>query len=672
MRQFIEAMCGLLPFARHHHSFILIFLFMVSSITASQRIISGVVTVCLMLIIIQLRAYLPIQAQSLSELPPLQRIDPPSWWIGMKNPQVELLFYGKDIAKASISTNYAGVKIVKRETTENPNYVFLTVEISPKTAPGAAAFTVKSGTQTLFRTVALSLRDKGLLARQGFSSSDAVYMLMPDRFANGNPTNDVIAGFPDGMHRDSLNFRHGGDLEGIMSRLDYIRDLGMTALWCTPLIENNMDKYSYHGYAFTDFYAIDKRFGTNADYRRYVDSCHKRGLKVIQDVVLNHMGDKNYLAQDPPSSAWINDLSTAKASTNWKKEFRRPNYRASTHSDPYASEYDKRGMTERWFDWMMPDFNANDPHLATYLIQNTIWWIEFAGLDGLRVDTYPYPSKEFTQKWAKAVFAEYPRLGMVGEVWIGESVGMSSYWQTGAPNKDGFKSHLPSITDFPLNTAFMAALNEKEDWNGGLVKIYNVLAQDFLYPDASKHVIFLDNHDLSRYLSVVNEDVRKLKMGLSFLLTLRGTPQIYYGTEIGMTGYKDPDPLVRKDFPGGWQGDAANAFTEAGRNAKQNEIFNHLRTLATWRKNKPVIHSGKLMQFVPFDGIYAYFRYNATETVMVIANNNDNESTIKTERFAERMNGFSKAKNVLTGETLSSLSSLTIPAKTVLVLELQK
>lgn len=613
-----------------------------------------------------------VVAQTASNLLPLERIDPPFWWVGMKNSSLELLLYGKDISKASVTMKYDGVKLLKRETTANPNYLFLTLEISPKAKPGNFILTLRNGASVIVRSYTLLARQKGLKEAQGFSSADAVYMLMPDRFSNGDPTNDVVEGFPDKMHRDSLNYRHGGDLQGIINHLDYISDLGMTALWCTPLAENNMSKYSYHGYAFTDFYAVDRRFGTNDDYRRLVDSCHKHGLKVIQDVVLNHMGDNNYLAKDPPSSAWINDLAASKASTNWKKDFQRPNYRSSTHSDPYASDYDKRGLTERWFDWMMPDINGNEQHLATYLIQNSLWWIEFAGLDGLRVDTYPYPAKEFTAKWTKAVLDEYPRLGMVGEVWITESVGMSAYWQAGARNADGFNAHLPSITDFPVNGALGAIFNEKEEWMGGMVKLYNVLAQDFLYPDASKNLVFLDNHDLSRYLSVVNEDVRKLKMALSVLLTMRGTPQIYYGTEIGMTGYKDPDPLVRKDFPGGWKEDTVSAFTAAGRSPKQNEIFTHVKTLATWRKTKPVVQSGKLMQFVPSEGIYVYFRYNANESVMVVVNNNESESVVKTSRYAERMNGFTKARNVLTGEMLSSVEKLILPAKTALVLELQK
>jgi glycosidase len=609
-------------------------------------------------------------AQEPANLPLMARIDPPSWWVGMQNSSLELCVYGKNIANATITVGpYAGVSLVKRETTDNPNYVFLTLSVSPKTKPGNLIITARSGNETSMRGYALQARTPGLKERQGFSAADAIYMIMPDRFANGDPSNDVVPGFPDQTHRDSLHFRHGGDIEGIIGKLDYIRDLGMTAVWCTPLIENNMPRYSYHGYAFTDFYAIDRRFGTNEDYRRYVDSCHAKGLKVIQDVVLNHMGDQNYLAKDPPSLRWINDAALL-ASKDRRKDIVKPNYRASTHSDPYASEYDKRGMTERWFDWMMPDLNVKEPHLARYLIQNTIWWIEFAGLDGLRVDTYPYPAREFTVEWIKAVLKEYPKLGIVGEVWISESVAMSAYWQAGALNRDGFNSYLPALTDFPLNAALSAALNEKEDWSNGLIKIYNTLAQDFIYADAGKNLIFLDNHDLSRFFSIVGEDVKKLKMALAMIMTMRGAPQVYYGTEIAMAGYKDPDPLVRKDFPGGWREDSVNAFTAEGRSPLQNEVFNYLRALAQWRKSKPVIHSGKTMQFVPSDGVYVYFRYNDRDTVMVVANNNDAERVVPTERFAERLGKATTAKNVVTGETLNSISTITIPAKSALVLEL--
>lgn len=605
---------------------------------------------------------------------PLQRVDPPNWWIGMKTSRVELLMYGKGIGEATLTLQpYNGVKVEKIEKADNPNYLYTTISIASSAKPGFLTFMLKNKAQTSVHTYELKTRVPSAVGKrhQGFSSADVIYMLMPDRFANGNPINDVVAGFPDKMHRDSLNYRHGGDIQGIINNLDYMKDLGMTALWSTPLIENNMKAYSYHGYAFTDFYAIDRRFGTNDDYRRLVDSCHARGLKVIMDVVLNHMGDQNYLALDPPALSWLNDTELVK-STNRKKDIIKPNFRASVHSDPYASDYDKRGMSERWFDWMMPDLNARDPHLAKYLLQNTIWWIEFSGLDGLRIDTYPYPNKAATAEWTKAVAEEYPTIGMVGEVWIGESVAMCAYWQANATNKDGYNSHLPALTDFPLHTALGNAFNEKEEWSKGTVQLYNTLAQDFLYPNASKNVIFLDNHDLSRYFSVVQEDVKKFKMALTFLLTTRGTPQIYYGTEIAMPGWKEQDPLVRKDFPGGWKEDSTNAFTEKGRNSKQNEVFNYLRSLAQWRKNKSVIHSGKLMQFVPDGGIYTYFRYNDTETLMVVLNNNDTDKTLQTSRFAERLGTFTKAKNALTGEILSSLKELSIPAKTAWVLELQK
>ncbi len=600
----------------------------------------------------------------------IQRIDPPNWWIGMKSPRVELLVYGKNVGETQVKLMpYKGVKVEKIEKASNPNYVYLTLSIAPNTKPGAITLAFQNKGLTVLRNYELRARTQK--APQGFSAKDAMYLIMPDRFSNGDPSNDMVPGFPDTMHRDSLNERHGGDLQGIINRLDYIKDLGMTTIWNTPLIENNMQKYSYHGYAFTDFYAIDRRFGTNADYCRFVDSCHAKGLKVVMDVVLNHLGDQNYLALDPPAESWLNDIALLKSSDR-KKDIQKPNYRTTTHSDPYASEYDKRSTTERWFDWMMPDFDGRDAHCATYLVQNIKWWVEYAGVDGLRIDTYPYPNKTFTAAWTKAIAEEYPTLSMVGEVWVSESVGVSAYWQANARNSDGFNSNLPAITDFPMNSALGAAFNEKEEWGSGLIRLYNTLAQDFLYPNAGKNVVFLDNHDVSRYFSAVQEDVKKHKMALAFLLTTRGTPQLYYGTEIAMAGWKEQDPFVRRDFPGGWKEDTANAFTSQGRNALQNEVFNHVKTLATWRKTKSCVHSGKLTHFVPFDGTYTYFRHNETESVMVVLNNNDSEKTISTERFGERLRGFMSAKNVLTGASVSDLLRITIPAKSALVLDLQK
>jgi glycosidase len=603
----------------------------------------------------------------------LEHIEPPCWWVGMNNPNVQILIHSKDIAKAeSIVIQYPGVKITGITKVENPNYVFVNLNISKTAKPGQMLLRVKKDGMEVISGYNLLPRSANKQRAQGFTSSDLVYVLMPDRFANGDPKNDTVAGMPDITHRDSLNARHGGDIQGIINHLDYISNLGCTAVWATPLLENNQERFSYHGYGITNFYKIDARFGSNDLYKAYVDSAHKRGLKVIKDMVLNHCGDKAYLFQDPPTQDWFNDYAAYKGSPNWKTQVRKSNFRASTVSDPYASQFDRETMTNRWFDWMLPDLNQQQPLLATYLIQNTIWWIEFAGIDGIRMDTYPYPNKEFSSRWVKTVLAEYPKLGIVGEVWISESVGMTAYWLAGTKNRDGFLPALPTTTDFPMMGAISAAVNEQEGWNEGMARVYNTLAQDFLYPNPQSNLIFLDNHDLGRVFSNVGEDMSKFKIALTLLLTLRGVPQIYYGTEIATPGIKDTDPNVRKDFPGGWAEDKRSAFTEQGRTEREQAAFTHLRTLAQWRKTKAVIHTGKLMQFVPHDGVYTYFRYNDNETVMVTINNTTQEKQVNTERYAERTKGFSAATNVLTGTTLTNLATLTIPPKTALVLELKK
>jgi len=631
--------------------------------------------ICLLPYLLALLPLLSIMlATPLSAQPnAVEHIEPPCWWVGMNNPNVQILIHSKDITKAeSIAIQYPGVRITGIAKAENPNYVFVNLNIGKTAKPGQMLLRIKKdGVESIYGYNLLP-RSASKQRAQGFTSSDLVYMLMPDRFANGDTTNDTVAGMPDITHRDSANARHGGDIQGIIKHLDYISNLGCTAVWATPLLENNQERFSYHGYGITNFYKIDARFGSNDLYKAYVDSAHKRGLKVIKDMVLNHCGDKAYLFQDPPTQDWFNDYAAYKSSTNWKTQVRKSNFRASTVSDPYASQFDREAMTNRWFDWMLPDFNQKQPLLATYLIQNTIWWIEFAGIDGIRMDTYPYPDKEFSSRWVKAVLAEYPTFGIVGEVWISESVGMTAYWLAGTRNRDGFTPALPSTTDFPLMSAISAAVNEQEGWNEGMARVYNTLAQDFLYPNPHSNLIFLDNHDVGRFFSSVGEDMSKFKIALTLLLTLRGVPQIYYGTELAMPGVKDIDPNVRKDFPGGWAEDKRSAFTEQGRTEREQEAFTHLRTLAQWRKTKTVIHTGKLMQFVPHDGVYTYFRYNDKEAVMVAVNNTTQEKQVNTERYAERMKDFSSATNVLTGATLTNLATLTIPPKTALVLELRK
>lgn len=616
-------------------------------------------------------AFLLFVLQPLAAQIDIQRVEPPSWWTGLNNTALQVLVYGNNIAASSVSVTYAGVELRGVTKTENPNYLFVNLTVKPEAEPGAVALKFSNGKKERSYNYELRAKSTDKNRIQGLNASDVVYMLMPDRFANGDPKNDNVNGMPDRMNRDSLNSRHGGDIQGMMNHLDYIKELGCTAIWSTPLLENNGENYSYHGYAITNFYAIDARFGSNELYKNYVDKAHSMGLKVVKDMVLNHCGIGHWFIKDPPTLDWAHFLKDYKASTSWSKDFPRGNYRASTISDPYASEYDKRTMSDTWFDWTMPDMNQQNPLLATYLIQNSIWWIEYAGIDGIRMDTYPYPDKRFAAEWARAVRLEYPQFYIVGEVWIND-VGMSAYWQSNNHNADGYVSHLPTITDFPAYYALAAVFNEPETWDTGLIKLYNVLASDFLYTDATRNMIFLDNHDQTRYFTTVQEDLRKWKMAVAFLLTMRGVPQVYYGTEILMSGVKNPDPLVRKDFPGGWAADTANAFTAKGRTARQNEAFTYFQTLAVWRKSKDVLHTGKLTHFLPHDGVYTYIRYNEREAVLVMLNNNNDPKTVPSSRYNERLAGFSNARNVLTGETVTNLSALSVPAKSSLILELSR
>jgi glycosidase len=625
----------------------------------------------------------------------VERIEPRNWWIGMKTSSVQVLFYGRNIGRGDVRIYqpYPGVSITKTERVENPNYLFVTLSIAPTAKPGGILLQILSPEQR--QTAAAPKRgvvsSGGMLVsfslfsrtsspgkrHQGCNAADVVYMLMPDRFCNGDTTNDVVAGMPDITHRDSAHARHGGDIAGIISKLSYIKQLGCTALWSTPLLENNQERYSYHGYGITDFYQIDRRFGSNELYKLYVDSAHSLGLKVIKDVVLNHCGDRHWMAQDPPTRDWFNDYDRSKQSSNWKEDIRKPHYRASVMSDMYAAQADRDGLNRRWFDWMLPDFNQQHPLLARYLIQNTLWWIEYAGLDGLRVDTYPYSDPAFLTQWSRAIVNEYPTLSIVGEVWIGESPAMTAYWLAGTKNRDGYTSFLPTATDFPLMEALSKAFNETNTWSDGIIRLYNTLASDFLYPNAASNLIFLDNHDTGRFFSTVGENMSKFKLALTFLLTTRGVPQLYYGTELATPGIKDIDPNVRKDFIGGWPNDNRNAFTEQGRTPREQEAFAFLSSLLAWRKRTSVIHTGKLMHFVPLNGVYVYFRYNekSRETVAVLLNSTTVQQQIDLSaqsRFAERTAGFSRAVEALSGTAIQNLRAITLAPQSALILELNQ
>ena len=590
------------------------------------------------------------------------RVEPAFWWVGFNNSEVEVLFYHKELNLSSYQPKVQSESVIlKRVTrTENPRYVFLTLAIAPAAKPGMVPILFTDGKKSISYSYELKPRSKDKNRIQGFNSSDVLYLIMPDRFANGDTKNDSLPGFFQGVHRDQPFGRHGGDIKGISDHLDFIKDLGVTAIWLNPILENNQKRESYHGYAITDLYKVDQRFGSNEEYLELINKGHSMGLKMIQDMVINHIGIEHWLMKDLPERDWIHQFP----------KFTRSNYRSEAVSDPYSAASDVKLMSDGWFDTTMPDVNQTNSLFAKYLIQNSIWWIEYAGIDGIRMDTYPYPDKMFMANWAQQIMNEYPAFNIVGEVLVNLKP-MVGYWQQGAINKDGYQSNLPSVIDFPLTNAINAGLNENGSWDGGLSRLYTVLTQDFIYPNPNNNVTFVDNHDMSRSYYNVGRDLNKFKMGLVFLLTTRGIPQLYYGTELLMDGDYSIHPTVRRDVPGGWKEDKVNSFIPSGRTKDQNEAYDFMKKLLDWRKTKPVIHEGKLTHYIPMDNVYVYFRTNKqNETVMILLNGNNKSMNIDTARFNEMMKGKSKGKNALTGEVITNINSISIAPLGSLVLEL--
>lgn len=591
----------------------------------------------------------------------IQRVEPAFWWAGMKNPELQILVYGKDISTASVSLSHPGVEITRIEKPENPNYQFLFLRINSSAKPGVIPVTFTRGRKKRVINYELKQREKPAADYKGFTAADVMYLIMPDRFANGDETNDYVVGMLEKPNRANDFGRHGGDLKGIENNLDYLKDFGVTALWLNPILENNQAHSSYHGYAISDFYKVDPRFGSNEDYRLLTKKVHDKGLKMVQDMVFNHAGSEAWFVKNPPEKDWVHQFP----------EYTNSNYRLSISVDPYASKFDTDKMQQGWFDKHMPDLNQHNKLLATYLIQNSIWWVEYVQLDGIRMDTHPYPYKDFMGDWCKAVLNEYPNFNIVGEVWE-ERVLLTSYFQRNSKNPDGYEGNLPSVTDFPLKSALNIAFNEKDGWEEGLTRIYYALIQDFAYTEPNNNVIFLDNHDLTRFATSVGGDINKQKMGFATLLTMRGIPQLFYGGELGMLGDGGNHGKLRMDMPGGWKGDTRSVFTEAGRTKEENELFNYAKTIMNWRKSKTVIHEGKLMHFIPENGIYVYFRYTDSESVMVILNNNNEEKTLTTQRFSERLQGFNSGQNIVTKQSVTNLQSIVLPAKSATILELKK
>ncbi len=593
----------------------------------------------------------------------VKRIDPPSWWTGMHNPKLQLLVYGPNISQTKPEISYAGVTLQKVIHVESPNYLFLNLILSEDTKPGTFNILFKKGKRNIAKyAYTLNARNMNPKLHQGFNSSDVIYLLMPDRFANGNTTNDNMPGMLEKANVKDPNGRHGGDIEGIEEHLDYLKNLGVTAVWSTPLMENNLPKYSYHGYAMTDYYKVDPRFGTNEDYKNLVKKAHQKGLKIIQDMVFNHCGTNYFWKGDLPTKDWYNQ---------WPK-FTRSNYHGGVVSDPHASKYDYKHMVGGWFDHSMADLNQDNPLVANYLIQNSIWWIEYAGLDGIRQDTYPYSYKDFMAHWMKRLLEEYPHFNVVGEAWLSYPSSVA-YWLENDHNADGYHSHLTNVFDFPLMYAINKAFNEPNGWASGAADLYEVISQDFVYSDPMKLVVFADNHDNNRFFHNVGNNLNKWKLAMAFLFTTRGIPQIYYGTEILMDGDKSKsDGNVRMDFPGGWPHDAKDAFTPQGRTQEQNDAFNFLSHLMHWRQGNKAVQFGSLTHYIVENGVYVYFRKYKGQSVMVLLNNNNKETKVDLSRFADDLQGFSKGKSVLDGKAISQVKNMTLPGKSPVIVELEK
>ena len=591
----------------------------------------------------------------------VDKVEPPFWWSDMNRSDVQIMFYGKNIAQNEVSVSN-GIIIKEIQKTENPNYVFVTID-TKNVSPQNIVFTFKNGKKSFTKNYELKQRKENSRFRESYNSSDVMYLLMPDRFANGNPNNDSHPSVTEKYNRDLPGGRHGGDIEGIIKNINYIHELGATAIWSTPLCEDNDERYSYHTYGQSDVYKIDPRYGTNEDYLRMSQELHKKGMKNIMDYVTNHWGWKHWMINDLPTRDWIHQFP----------EFTNSNYRMTTQFDINASKRDSEHCMDGWFVKSMPDLNQSNPLVLNYLTQNAIWWIEYADLDGFRVDTYSYNDKEGIAKWTKAITDEYPHFNIVGEVWMNDQAQMA-YWQK--DSKIGaiqnFNSYLPSVMDFTLHEAISSTFNEDQaTWDKGIIKVYQNFTNDFLYPNIDNILTFIENHDTQRF-NHLYPDFKKYQLAMTLLATVRGIPQIYYGSEIGMAGNKDKgDAYIRQDFPGGWNGDKNNAFTASGRTDVQKQYFDFTSKLLNWRKNKSVIHSGKTTHYIPENNVYVYFRYDEKETVMVIINNNPEKQTIKTNRFLENIKNYTSGKDILGNASFDLKNDISIEGKSALVLELK-
>ncbi len=583
--------------------------------------------------------------------------EPAFWWSGMKNPELQLMVYGENIASFRPSVSYPGVKLKSSVALESPNYLLVYLDVE-NAQPGTFDITFTKDKKQIKMPYELKARKKDACKIKGFDSSDVLYLIMPDRFANGDPSNDnLVMKTTYKTDRNDPSARHGGDLAGIEKHLDYIEDLGVTAIWLNPVLENDMQGGSYHGYATTNYYRVDPRFGTNEDYVRLIDKTHAKGMRVVMDMIFNHCGSDHIWMKDVPSKDWFNNLDKYVETSHVKE----------VYFDPYASEYDTKRMVDGWFVPSMPDLNQRNPHVATYLIQNSIWWIEYSGVDGIRQDTYPYADYKMMVDWCNAIYREYPDYNIVGEAWMNQTMG-TAFWQKDSKLNERGNTMLKSVMDFRLmglsHSAFFGDA-------GGMQALYEHLAYDYAYADIYNVLRFLDNHDTDRFLPAMPEKLDAFKQGIAFMLTIPGIPQFYYGTELLMNGTKQKgDGYIRLDVPGGWPGDAVNQFEASGRTDIQNEAWNYMQKLLKWRKGNEVIAKGKMKHFVPQNGVYVYARNLNGKQVVVIMNGNAKDSVLPLDRYDEILKGYTSGKDVITGKVVSLQKELTLGAKDVLVLEL--
>lgn len=594
----------------------------------------------------------------------VNKIDPPFWYAGMNNPELQLMVYGENIGDASVSVNYPGISLSSTVKLESNNYLLVYLHIDATAQPGTFPITFTQGKKKIIKEYELKARNKKGCEHTGFDASDALYLLMPDRFANGNPDNDRIEGMAEyKVDRNDPNARHGGDLAGIEQHLDYFSDLGITALWFTPVLENNMEGGSYHGYATTDYYKVDPRFGTNEEYRTLISKAHSRDIKVVMDMIFNHCGVEHPWIKDMPSKDWFNY-------PDYQNNFVQTSFKLTPHVDPYTSNYDFTQMNDGWFVSAMPDLNQRNPHVYKYLLQNSLWWIEYADIDGIRMDTYPYADYEAMSNWMKELNEAYPNYNVVGETWVTEPA-YTAWWQKDSKLSAPLNSNLKTVMDFSFYEKINQAKGEETtEWVTGLNRIYNNFVYDFLYADPASVLAFYENHDTDRFLGE-GQNLDQLKQAVTLLLTTRRIPQLYYGTEVMMNGVKSQsDGYVRKDFPGGWNDDKENAFTAAGRTPIQNECYNFYRTLLNWRKDNGIISKGKMIQFMPQQGVYAYARQHEGKTVVVFLNGTDKEVTLPLKFYAEVLQNKVEGKDIISGQTIQLKGELPMKARQSMVIEL--